>query len=486
MKVINLVSIIYLLAYPALLMASVQLMFCAMGYWVFHKVHLQGFLLPGSVGLVISLLIIFAGNRQIHKSKINFRDALLFAFLTWLLMGILGALPVYMITKASFIDCVFESVSGLTTTGASVLNDLEAMNQNFLLYRQFLQWIGGLGIVIFVVAVLPMLNIGGMRLLKAETPGPIKEDKISPRIAGTAHSLWIVYLALTFMCAAGYYLGGMRIYDAFAHSFTTVSTGGFSPYSASMGHFNDPWIYVIADVFMVLGAINFALHFRAWRSFNLFKYWHDEETRVFLLIILFLTCIITMILLEKSVYDQTLIAFNDALFQLISFITSTGYGGPEYTQWPYEVTLILVIAGYLGGCAGSTAGGNKIIRNVLSLKLLYTEIRRIIHPNGVFCVRFQNAPLENPVLTATIAFMWVTAGISMALVLLLMATGLDFWTALTAVGACVNVLGPGFGEVSNGFESVNAFGTVLLTFAMLLGRLEYFTVLAIFMPMFWR
>lgn len=475
----------YLLSFPVGLMGTVQMCFALLSLAVFNDHEETEFFLPAITMLAVALLC-FGVTKRFDTSKIGFRDALLFAVLTWIICGVLGAIPIILITKVTFTDGVFESISALTTTGATILSGLDDMPKSFLLYRQFLQWLGGLGVVIFVVAVLPMLNVGGMKLLKAETPGPIKDDKLSPRIANTAHYLWFVYFVLTIACATGYYLGGMSGYDAIAHSFTTVSTGGFSTHDGSMGHFNSPLLLIIADIFMMLGAISFALHFRVGRAKNVYLYWRDEETRTFITLVLLLSVFIAILLLSSDHYDDPLLALSDATFHLISFITSTGYGAASFTDWPYAIAFLLLFAGYIGGCAGSTAGGNKIIRNILTLKLINLQFKRLIHPKGVFTVKYQGRPVGADVLSATMAFMSIAATTSMILTVALMATGLDFWSALTAIAACLNVLGPAFGALGSNFQPVSDIGTWILSFAMILGRLEYFTVLALFLPGFWR
>ncbi len=478
-------TICFLLVFPVGLMGLVQLGFGGLSWLVFQDHEESGFLVPAA-GILSVALGFLLRLKQIDAAKIGFRDALLFAVLTWTCCGVLGGIPVVLIAKVSFTDGVFESVSALTTTGATILSGLDQMSKSFLLYRQFLQWLGGLGVVIFVVAVLPMLNVGGMKLLKAETPGPIKDDKLSPRVANTAHYLWFVYLALTTLCALAYYWGGMSAYDAIAHSFSTVSTGGFSTHDASMGYFDSAGLLLVCDLFMLLGAINFALHFRVWRAAKPGLYWRDEETRVFVYLILCLSLLLTLLLLRANTFDSPLTALNQATFHLISFITSTGFGAAGFADWPYAVTFLLFFAGYLGGCAGSTAGGNKIIRNILSVKLIHLHMRRLIHPSGVFSVKYQGRPAGADVLRATMAFMTIAAASSMVLTLLLIATGLDFWSSLSAVGACLNVLGPAFGELGSNFQPVSDAGTWCLSGAMILGRLEYFSLIALVSPAFWR
>ncbi len=476
---------VYLMAFPIGLMGAIQLCFGLLSVIVFSDGVSITFFVPAiSMLMAASLCLVLSKEHDI--SKIRYKDALSFAVFTWIVCGALASIPIILITEVSLTDGIFESISALTTTGATILTGLDLMPQSFLLYRQFLQWLGGLGVVIFVVSILPMLNVGGMKLLKAETPGPIKDNKLSPRVAKTAHYLWFVYLLLTVLCAIGYYIGGMSAYDAIAHSLTTVSTGGFSTHDMSMGYFHNPVLLVISDVFMLLGAISFALHFRVMQTKKLVAYWHDEETRVFLYTAFTLSISICALLLFHHQYEHPLSALNQATFHLISFITSTGYGATSFTEWPVVVLLLLIFAGFLGGCAGSTAGGNKIIRNILSIKIIILEIKRLLHPHAVFTVKYQGATVGIEVLRATTAFMLIAAISTMILTLCLMITGLDFWSALTATAACLNVLGPAFGKLGSNFQPVSDTGTWILSFAMILGRLEYFTVLALFLPRFWR
>ncbi len=480
----SLKNILKLLAIPCLWMGFVQVIFGLLSLEPFNDhVHLE-FLVPGTVMMLLAWLL-FTLHSQFQMNRISYRDAMIFATLTWVICGLLGAAPIMLVTDVSYTDAAFESISALTTTGATILTGLDDMPKSFLLYRQFLQWMGGLGVVIFVVAVLPMLNVGGMKLLKAETPGPVKDDKLSPRISNAAHYLWFVYLMLTVSCAAAYALAGMSIYDAIAHSFTTVSTGGFSTHDASMWFFESHTILAVSNVFMLLGAINFALHFRTFRGRTLRLYWKDEESRTFLLIVVGLATALALYLYQQSNYPTLAASVSFALFHVISFITSTGYGAADLSSWPLATSVFLVVTAYLGGCAGSTAGGNKIIRNIITFKVIRREFHQLVHPKGVFLVKFQNQPVDNSVRSAVMAFMALSATSSMLLTLVMMATGLDFWSAFTAVAACINVLGPGFGEVGSNFQSVSDTGSWVLFGAMILGRLEYFTALALFFPGFW-
>lgn len=481
---VQLDRVIKLLAMPMLWMGVVQLVFTLLSLLVFRDKMAAKFFEPACFMLVLALVInVYLQHTKL--SRIGFRDALLFATLTWALTGVLGAFPVMLVTGVSFTDAVFESVSALTTTGATILTGLDAMPKSFLMYRQFLQWMGGLGVVIFVVAVLPMLNVGGMRLLKAETPGPIKDDKLSPRIANTAHYLWFIYLLITLLCALAYYAGGMNAFDAIAHSFSTVSTGGFSTHDASMWHFQSHTLLAISNLFMLLGAISFALHFRVLNGRSPRLYWRDEETRIFLLIVIGLSLLLSLYLLTEQRYG-TWESLSFAAFHVVSFITSTGFGAADLSSWPAASAMFLVFCAYLGGCAGSTAGGNKIIRDIVTFKVIRREMQQLLHPRAVLTVRYQGNEVATDVRDAVMGFMSFAAGSSLVLTLLLMLTGLDFWSSFTAVAACINVLGPGFGKVGSNFIPVSDSGIWLLSGAMILGRLEYFTVLALFLPLFWR
>jgi trk system potassium uptake protein len=474
-----------LLAMPMLWMGIVQMVFGLLSLFVFRDKVFLAFFEPALVMLVLSIILSVTLKRT-NLDNISYRDALVFASLTWILTGFLGGFPIMMVTEVSFTDAVFESISALTTTGATILTGLDDMPKSFLLFRQFLQWMGGLGVVIFVVAVLPMLNVGGMRLLKAETPGPVKNDKLSPRIANTAHYLWFIYLLITFLCALAYYFGGMSAYDAIAHSFTTVSTGGFSTHDASMWYFESHGLLAISNVFMLLGAISFALHFRVLHSTTPKLYWQDEETRVFILLVAGLGLALGFYLFLAGRYTSLEESISFAAFHVISFITSTGYGAADLGSWPAATSMFLVFCAYLGGCAGSTAGGNKIIRDIITFKVIRREFRQLIHPRAVMALRYQDEPVEDDVRNAVMGFMTLSAGTTMVFTLLLTLTGLDFWSAFTAVAACINVLGPGFGEVGSNFIPVSDTGIWILSFAMILGRLEYFTLLTLLLPAFWR
>ncbi|EKF9248796.1 potassium transporter [Vibrio cholerae] len=484
---INIKNTIRLLLMPMLWMGIVQGTFGLLSLFVFQD-RISGDFFTPSIGMLVGVFLFSVILRKSELHKVTFRDALIFASLTWLLTGFLGALPIHFVTKVSMTDAIFESISGLTTTGATVLSGLDDMPKSFLLYRQFLQWMGGLGVVIFVVAVLPMLNVGGMRLLKAETPGPIKDDKLSPRINKTAHYLWGVYLTITVMCALAYYLAGMSAYDAIAHSFTTVSTGGFSTYDASMWHFESHLILMLSNIFMMLGAISFGLHFRVFRNgfAGLRLYASDEESRVFILTAIALSVILGWYIFSHSAYEDFLTSLSFAMFSVVSFMTSTGFGAADLSSWPAASALFLVFCAYLGGCSGSTAGGNKFVRDIITFKVIRREIRQLTYPRAILPIRYQGRIVTPDVTNSVMAFMSLAALTTVVFTLLMMSTGLDFWSSFTAVVACINVLGPGFGAVASNFQPVSDPGIWILNLAMILGRLEYFTVLAMLLPHFWK
>lgn len=475
---------LYLLSIPVLLLGAVFLLFGLLSLFVFEdQVHIAffelaaGALIAGSLGLL-----------GIPRSigSIGYRESLLFVTLTWTAAGLLGGLPFMLINGLSFTDATFEAISGITTTGATVMTGLDAMPKSLLLYRQFLQWMGGLGVIILVVAIMPMLNIGGMRLYKAETPGPVKGEKLAPRISHTARYLWYVYLVLTVACAFCYWLAGMDVYDAIAHTFATVATGGFSTKDASLGYYDSIAIESVANVFMLLGAINFGLHFLVFHGRRPWLYWRDEETRWFIWIIASASIGIGLLLWLAGSFDNAGTSLRHSTFQVISFITSTGFVSAGYPEWPAASALLLIILAYIGGCAGSTAGGNKVVRNVITIKAILQEIKYLIHPRGVFTLKFNRRPVTRDVMDSVKGYMFLAAALTIVLTLILMMTGLDFLSALSAVSACINVNGPAFGVLGSNFAPVSDFGTWVLSATMILGRLEFFTVLALFHPAFWQ
>src|SRR5690606_33528884 len=308
----------------------------------------------------------------------------------------------------------------------------------------------------------------------------------APRISHTARYLWYVYLVLTVACAFCYWLAGMDVYDAIAHTFATVATGGFSTKDASLGHYDSIAIESVANVFMLLGAINFGLHFLVFHGRRPWLYWRDEETRWFIWIIASASIGIGLLLWLAGSFDNAGTSLRHSTFQVISFITSTGFVSAGYPEWPAASALLLIILAYIGGCAGSTAGGNKVVRNVITIKAILQEIKYLIHPRGVFTLKFNRRPVTRDVMDSVKGYMFLAAALTIVLTLILMMTGLDFLSALSAVSACINVNGPAFGVLGSNFAPVSDFGTWVLSATMILGRLEFFTVLALFHPAFWQ
>jgi trk system potassium uptake protein TrkH len=422
-----------------------------------------------------------------HRNELRLRDGFLVVVLFWTVLGVAGGLPIYLaVEDISITDSVFESISGITTTGATVIVGIDDLPHSLLLYRQQLQWLGGMGIIVLAVAVLPMLGVGGMQLFRAETPGPVKDTKLTPRITETAKALWYIYLGLTVACLLAYWAAGMSFFDAMAHSFSTVAIGGFSTHDASIGYFDSTAIQFVAIVFMLLSGINFAIHFTAFRNRSLKPYRRDAEFRTYILVLCVVSVITVGYLQLTHTFDSTTESIIEGLFQVVSIGTTTGYTTAEYYTWPGFLPVLLLYVSFIGGCSGSTGGGIKVIRILLLVKQGVRELRRLVHPNAQFAVKIGKKAMPEKVIEAVWGFFAAYFAISALLILLLMATGLDQVTAFSAVAACLNNLGPGLGEVGRNFASINDPAKWILCVAMLLGRLEIFTLLVLFSPAFWR
>lgn len=421
------------------------------------------------------------------KQELRTRDGFLITALFWTVLAAFGALPLYLAdaTHLSAVDAFFESVSGMTTTGATVITGLDNLPQAILYYRQQLQWFGGIGIIVIAVAILPMLGIGGMQLYRAETPGPIKDSKLTPRITETAKALLAIYLVLTIACILAYWIAGMTLFDAIGHAFATVSTAGYSTHDASIGFFNSPAIMIISMVFMLLGGVNFALHFLAWNSRGIKHYFSDPEFRFYGSMVL-LGVFITATYLWFSGTHSLKTSLLNGSFEVVSILTTTGFGVTDFSIWPTFLPIFIFMFAFMGGCAGATTGGIKMIRVLLIIKQGVREIHRLIHPSAVIPIKLGPKTVSDRVVEAVWGFFAIYVVFFLIMVVLLLATGLDFLTSFTAVGACINNLGPGLGAVSAHFGDINDTAKWILCFAMLLGRLEVFTLLVLFSPAFWR
>jgi len=408
--------------------------------------------------------------------------------LFWLVLASFSAIPLILLDEPnlSVTDAFFESFSGLTTTGATILNHIEGLPHAVLWYRQQLQWLGGMGIIVLAVAVLPMLGIGGMQLYRAETPGPVKDSKMTPRIADTAKHLWYIYLGLTIACALAYWLAGMSGFDAICHAFSTIAIGGFSTHDASMGYFNSPVINLVCVVFLVIAGINFALHYAAVQSRSLKNYMLDPEFKVFISIQLILTLICFTVLMTSGTYKDADQAFDQALFQSVSISTTAGFATTSFADWPTLLPMLLIFASFIGGCAGSTGGGMKVVRVVLLYLQGLRELNKLVHPRAIFSIKLGRKVLPDRIVEAVWGFFSAYAAVFVICMLLLLAAGMDDITAFTAVAASINNLGPGLGEVAANYASINDMSKWVLIVAMLFGRLEIFTLLVLFTPAFWR
>ena len=424
-----------------------------------------------------------------RKGELQTRDGFLVVSLFWVVLAGMGTLPLLLspALQINFTDAFFEAMSGLTTTGATVLTGIEDLPDSIRYYRQQLQWLGGMGIIILAIAILPMLGVGGMQLYKAEIPGPMKESKLTPRIAETAKALWLIYVVFTISCAILFYLAGMPWLEAIGHSFGTVATGGFAMYDASYGHYDDFWIDMIGAVFIFLCSVSFALHFAVWRGKTLAAYVIDPEFRFFVGLIVAYTVLVTVGLWGYGVYnDDVQTTVRHALFQALSFGTGTGFTSTNAADWPSFIPYLLVLASFIGGCAGSTASGMKTVRVALVVRQSGRELRRLIYPSGVFALRFGRHAVDDRVLQAVWGFVGVYISIAVVMTLLFLATGLDLSTAFSATAASLNNLGAGIAGIAQGFGDVSDIGKWIACLGMLLGRLEIFTVLVLFSPMFWK
>ena len=422
------------------------------------------------------------------KKDFRLREGVLIVVCFWIVLSLFGTLP-FLITSSisnfSFSDAFFESMSGLTTTGATVMSQLDDLPKSILFYRQQLQWLGGMGIIVLAVAVLPLLGVGGMELYHAESSG-IAKDRLTPKLRNTAIALWKIYVSLTVLCALGYFLSGMSIFDAVSHSFSTVAIGGFSTHDASIGYFNSISIEMVAMFFMFLAGINFSLHFLAWNNKSFIDYIKDSEFKTYTMV-LFVSSIIVIIALGlNSEYSSAIETIRHSLFQTISIATTTGYSSQSYSEWPAAIPVFLIMMSFIGACVGSTGGGIKVIRILVMFRLGMKEIHKFIRPNAQVSVKLNGASINEKALVSVLGFFSLYAITFFLILMLLMFAGLDQVTAYSATAATMNNLGPGLGEVAQNYGSLGGAAKWILSFAMLVGRLEVLTIIAIFHKAFWR
>jgi trk system potassium uptake protein TrkH len=457
---------------------------------IFSAISQDGSWLPFVQGFALTLFSGFIVWFPVRRSRrdLRLRDGFVVVAAFWTVLGTFGAAPLFLADALSMTltDAIFESMSGLTTTGATVITDLDGLPKSILYYRQQLQWLGGMGIIVLAVAVLPMLGIGGMQLYRAETPGPVKDTKLTPRITETAKALWYVYLGFTIACGLSYWLAGMDVFDAICHAFSTVAIGGFSTHSESIGFFQSSTIELIAIFFMFAAGINFSLHFFALRNVRISHYFSDHEFRAYLYYLLAISAVVVILLLWYGTYANVSESAINGLFHAVSIATTTGFTTTEFSKWPAVIPVLLIFASFVGGSAGSTAGGIKVIRWMLIFKQGVREITRLVHPSAEIPVKLGNHAVPFRVVDAVWGFFSVYIIVFGFMLIGMMMTGLDQVTAFSAVAATLNNLGPGLGEVASGFMTVPDAAKWIAVVGMLLGRLEIFTLLVLLTPTFWR
>ncbi len=431
---------------------------------------------------------IWAASRK-HSGDLTSRDGILLVVLAWCGGAAFATLPLLMVIPGlSFTDAYFETMSGLTTTGSTVLSGLDTLQPSINFWRCLLVWLGGMGLIVLAVAILPLLGVGGRQIYKAETPGPMKDEKLTPRITETAKGLWVVYGLISAACVLSYRLAGMDWFDAVVHMFSTMGLGGFSSHDASFGHWDSPVIEAVAIVFMLIASINFATHFLAIRNLNLQPYRGDPEI-IWCLGVMLASCVlIAAYLVHQDTYPDFLTALRFASFNVISIATTTGYSSTDYNLWPVFAPLWMLFLCSFASCSGSTGGGIKMIRARLLYIQVYREFIKLLHPTAMTPAKLEGHVIENKVVFAVLAFLFIYIASIVVLTLAMTASGLDVLTAFSAVVASLNNTGPGLNEVgpATTYAVLDDFQTWICTFAMLLGRLELFTVLVVFTPVFWR
>lgn len=470
--IINLFSVLVML-FSASLLAPISISF------IFKDGAEQIFITTLVVAFVPAFLAWLLTRKS--KEEMGVKDGFVIITLFWVVLSFVGSIP-FTLSGMSFIDSFFESMSGITTTGATVISGLDLLPESILFYRQMLQWMGGMGLIVLAIAVMPLLGIGGGQLFKTEIPGALSDQKLTPRIKETAQALWLIYLILTLVCAGLYYLAGMTGFDAISHSLSTVSIGGFSTHDESIGFFNSFSIEIICMIFMLLSAFSYALHYFAIYKKRPLKYFHDAELRFFVSIL--------SLVIILSIFFCYILGFDDAsirqiFFQSISIVTTTGFVSTDYSTWPTVITFLLLVGAFIGACSGSVGGGIKSWRVLIMINHAKINIMRLVHPNAVVSLKIGTKAVDDKVAESVWGFFSIYIISFMLLLLSLLATGMDFESAFSAIGACLNNLGPGLGSVSETYSSVTGFGKGILAFAMILGRLEIFTLLVLFTTVFW-
>ena len=437
---------------------------------------LPTFFVVGFLGL-IGFLLTKGAQRDLST-----KDGFVIIVMFWLVLSLAGSIP-FFLSGMSAIDSIFESMSGITTTGATVISNIEGLPESLKFYRQLLQWMGGMGLIVLAIAVMPLLGIGGAQLFKTDIPGAMGEQRLTPRIQETAKALWSIYFGLTILCALLYTFAGMSIFDAISHAMSTVAIGGFSTHDDSIGYFNSLTIEIICMIFMLLSAMSFALHYFSIYKSKSLKYFYDPELRFFVTILLI---IFTLALSVNALSSESQLSIRELAFHTISTLTTTGFGISDTSSWSFSISFLLLIGAFIGACSGSVGGGVKSWRVMIMLNHAYSNIVKMIHPNSVVTLKVGTKSVDDGVATSVWGFFSIYVISFVVLLLAVLISGLDLETAFSSVGACLNNLGPGLGQVSDNYSEINTFAKSILAFSMLLGRLEIFAVLVLFLPSFWR
>ena len=480
-----LLPVAHVFAMVMMVFAATMLAPSIMAVWEMDPA-LWSFILSAVATFVLGGLLWLATRR--FKRELKTRDGLMLVALTWVVLPAVAGFPLWKYLPINFTDAYFEAASGLTTTGGTVLSGLEYLPRSINLWRHLLSWLGGMGIIVLAVAILPMLGVGGMQIYRAEMPGPMKDSKLTPRIGQTAKLLWAVYGGLTAACIVSLRFAGMNWFDAVCHGFSAVSLGGFSTYDASIGHFNSLPIEMVLTVFEILAALNFATHFLAWSQRGVTAYFRDAEAKA-ILGVLVASCIgISLFLFFKGSYTDYPTALREAIFNVVSIATDSGLHTQDYSRWPIFAPMWMMFLSCIVASSGSTGGGIKMIRTLVLAKQAHRELNHLVHPNMVRPLKLGGTVIANRVVFAVLAFVFLYFMSIVTLIFVQLASGLDFLTALSSIIACFNNAGPGLGLVGPGgnYGILSVFQTWVCSVAMLLGRLEVFTLLVLFTPTLWR
>ena len=445
---------------------------------IFNDGAINLFLSP-LIGVSLIGLSGFYVTRNVNN-ELSQKDGFVIIVMFWVVLCFAGSIPFYL-SGMTFIDSIFESMSGITTTGATVVSNLDNLPESLLFYRQLLQWMGGMGLIVLAIAVMPLLGIGGGQIYKTEIPGAMGEQRLTPRIKETAQVLWLIYFGLTVICGVFYYIGGMNSFDAVSHAMSTVAIGGFSTHNESIGYFNSLSIEIVCIIFMLLSAFSFTLHYFAIFKKKPLKYLYDPELRFFISILIIIF-IIGVVISNLSMQGPSI---REIAFHSVSMLTTTGFSISNTSNWPFSLSFLLLIGAFIGACAGSVGGGVKSWRVLIMINHAYKNIMTIIHPNSVITLKIGTKSVDDGVATSVWGFFSIYVISFILLLLFVLMSGLDFESAFSAVGACLNNLGPGLGIVSENYSDISSSTKGILAFAMLLGRLEIFTLLVILTPMFW-